>query len=140
MSITYKEIADRTGTAIPDHLEAQATPKLEAWAEKHPRRQGDVLYAPADRVVGPNGAPVNLTGRGHKVVEGEADRNSHILNGDGTFHPVTGNPIVYGYLEVPDGGEAVLTHTSEHGSHLLGPGVWKVWSQINPATMKRLLD
>ena len=81
--ITHQEVAERTGTEIPPHLIAQAeVPVATNW------RQGDVyVMKPA---AGPKGTGIDISqGAGHKVVAGEADRNSHILNGDGMFYPGT---------------------------------------------------
>lgn len=134
--ITHAEVADRTGTTIPPHLEAQAAVPVitTGW------RQGDVYVA--RHQAGPKGDGIPLTGSGHKVVAGEADRNSHILNGDGTFHPGRyRSQVDYGLLVVPDGGLAVLTHTGEHGSVAFGPGTWRVWGQAShEAELRRAAD
>ena len=129
-TITHQQVADRTGTEIPAHLAAQAAVPLapNGW------RQGDVMVAP--HAAGPVGNGVPLTGKGHKVVAGEADRNSHILNGDGTFHPGRyRTDLDYGLLVVPAGGLAVLTHTSEHGSVGFPGGAsgrsYRVWAQAS---------
>ena len=42
---TYTEIAERTGTTIPAHLEAQAT--IPILTTGKPGRQGDVYIRPA---------------------------------------------------------------------------------------------
>lgn len=127
---THAEIADRTGTTIPPHLVAQAEVPLapNGW------RQGDVMVMP--HVATPKGDGIPLTGRGHKVVQGEADRNSHILNGDGRFHPGRyRHDLDYGLLVVPADGLAVLTHTAEHGSVGFpgGPAgaTYRVWAQAS---------
>ena len=79
--ITHQEVAERTGTEIPPHLIAQAeVPVATNW------RQGDVYVM--KHAAGPKGTGIDISqGAGHKVVAGEADRNSHILNGDGMFYP-----------------------------------------------------
>ena len=46
----------------------------------------------------------------------------------------------YGYLEVPEGGEAVLTHTSEHGSIKFTEGSYRLMGQLDFATSKRVAD
>lgn len=131
--ITYQQAADRTGTNVPDHLAAQAEiPLADPTA---PNRQGDV-YLMQDGPYQLDGEGIPLDGAGYKVVRGEADRNSHILNDGGQgarFHPSTHRePILdYGILDVPDGAEAVLTHTAEHGSIRFGPGQWRVWGQAS---------
>lgn len=137
--ITHAEVAGRTGTVIPAHLEAQAEVPVATtfW------RQGD-LYIRKETHPIPAGATAhNLGGRGHKVVSGEADRNSHILNGDGTFHvcqPVS-RTVDYGLLVVPDGGLSVLTHTAEHGSVAFGGGMWRIWGQVSyESELRRAAD
>ena len=126
MTITHGEVAARTGTLIPPHLVAQAEvpTATKGW------RQGDVYVARVETE--PVGEGIPLTGAGHKVVAGDADRNSHILNGDGVFHPAAANALAdYGVLVVPNGGLAVLTHTGEHGSVAFPEGTWRVWSQVS---------
>jgi hypothetical protein len=125
MTITNQLVADRTGTTIPAHLEAQA----EVPVARNGWRQGDVFV----RRETPNAKPIRLTGAGHKVVAGDADRNSHILNGDGVFYPGTlvNSTLDYGLLIVPEGGTAVLTHTGEHGSVAFGEGCYRVWGQAS---------
>ena len=139
MNITHAEVAARTGTTIPPHLVAQA----EVPAAKNGWRQGDVYVIRVSSTAHSTidkGIP--LTGAGHKVVAGDADRNSHILNGDGAFFPApSGSLADYGTLVVPEGGLAVLTHTGEHGSVAFGPGCWRVWAQVShEAELRRAAD
>ena len=125
---TNQTIAERTNTTIPEHLEAQATPPIAVRGF----RQGDVYVMRYEGAVPERATGIALTGAGHKVVAGEADRNSHILNGDGTFHrcaPVDARTD-YGLLVVPDNGVCYLTHTDEHGSVGFGPGVWRLFGQV----------
>ena len=142
MTITHQTVAERTGITIPPHLEAQAAVPVA----KNGWRQGDVMVM--RHTATPNGVGVPLTGTGHKVVAGEADRNSHILNGDGTFHPGRyRSDMDYGLLVVPNPTDncpnplAVLTHTAEHGSVAFGPGSWRVWGQASHETeLRRAAD
>ena len=140
MTITHAEVAARTGTTIPPHLIAQA----EVPVTKRGWRQGDVyvIAIKPEQYEPPAGDGISLTGAGHKVVAGDADRNSHILNGDGTFFPApSGSLADYGTLVVPEGGLAVLTHTGEHGSVAFGPGCWRVWGQVShEAELRRAAD
>ena len=125
-TITHQTVADRTGIDIPPHLASQAAVPVATtgW------RQGDVMVM--RHTATPKGDGIPLTGRGYKVVQGEADRNSHVLNGDGMFHPGEyRSRLDYGLLIVPDGGMAVLTHTDEHGSVAFGEGTWRVWGQAS---------
>ena len=140
--LTHQTVADRTNTTIPPHLEAQAQVPVavNGW------RQGDVMVM--RHTAAPKGTGIPLTGRGHKVIAGEADRNSHILNGDGLFHPGRyRSDMDYGLLVVPEpSGDcpnplAVLTHTAEHGSVAFGPGTWRVWAQASHETeLRRAVD
>lgn len=136
MTITHAQVADRTGTTIPAHLEAQA----EVPVARNGWRQGDVLVR--REAITPKGPGIPLTGAGHKVVQGDADRESHILNGDGVFHPgVYKDRFDYGLLVVPVGGVAVLTHSGEHGSVAFGPGVYRVWGQVSyESELRRACD
>lgn len=132
---TYQTVADRTDTQIPDHLIAQAEiPTTTAG------RQGDVIIIPTRLTPKSEGRP--LTGTGIKVVQGDADRNSHILNGDGTWHPGihADRDLDYGLLTVPAGGEAVLTHTGEHGSIAFPEGTYRVFGQLDHQAQRRVAD
>ena len=134
---TYQQVADRTATTVPPHLQAEMTvPIVNLSDDKPAARQGDVMIVPhaTPFPTGPiNGKPKTLTGTGFKVVQGDADRNSHILNGDGTFTPCQPVSRVadYGILDVPEGGVCYLTHTDEHGSIGFGPGQWRVYGQVS---------
>lgn len=129
MPITHQDIADRTGTTIPAHLEAQA----EVPLIKNGCRQGDVLVRREAHAIPAGTTGISLAGAGHKVIAGEADRNSHILNGDGHFYPCApvNRTLDYGLLIVPADGTAVLTHTAEHGSFRFGEGTYRVWGQAS---------
>lgn len=147
MTTTYAQVAERTGTTIPPHLERQATiPVLDIGSERPAARQGDVMVVPLAWTGGAapaSAVTIGLAGAGHKVVQGDADRNSHILNGDGTFTPCQPHSRVadYGILTVPDGGVCYLTHTDEHGSIGFGPGQWRVYGQVSyEAEMRRAAD
>lgn len=135
---TYQTLAKHTGTRVPAHLDEQATPPVVTRGA----RQGDV-YVTATQAPAPRDArPVEIA-TGYKVVEGDADRNSHILIGDGTFTPgaVTERLVDYGLLEVPDGGVAHLIHTSEHGAIGFAPGRYRVFGQRSYETeLRRAAD
>jgi hypothetical protein len=125
---TYAEVASRTSTRIPDHLVAQAE---IPDGSRGGGRQGDVIVVPAPRLT-PRGAGRSIAGAGVKVVAGDADRNSHILSGDGRYHEgrYVDQVLDLGLLVVPPGGEAVLTHTAEHGSIAFTQGVYRVFGQL----------
>lgn len=88
-------------------------------------RQGDVLPRRIDAL--PSGVDAVPVGReGVAIVQGD---NAHILHAFDAaasvrFAPVRDNRYVVGYAVV-DGGDALLTHTEEHGSMELTPGVWE---------------
>lgn len=145
MTVTHMLVAERTNTTIPPHLEAQA----EVPVAKTGWRQGDVMVMRHVAAPHPDSKPVDISkGGGHKVVAGEADRNSHILNGDGLFHPGRyRSEFDYGLLVVPEPTDenpsplAVLTHTAEHGSVAFGPGTYRVWGQASHETeLRRAVD
>lgn len=135
---TYQTLADRTHTAVPPHLDDQATPPIVTRGA----RQGDVYVTATKADVQRDARPIRIAA-GYKVVEGDADRNSHILIGDGTFAPgiVTDRLVDYGLLEVPDGGVAYLIHTSEHGAIGFAPGRYRVFGQRSyEAELRRAAD
>lgn len=83
------------------------------------------------------------SGVGYQVVEGEADRNSHILNGVGTFYAgsTVDTTLDYGIFVVPKGETAVITHTAEHGSIAINPGTYRFWGQAEEAeNYRRVTD
>jgi len=139
--VTYAEVAERTGIAVPDNLDIPAELIAQAEVPLAPNgwMQGDVNVRP--EVHEPQGDGIPLSGSGHKVVAGDAERNSHVLNGDGLFFPgvykARRDTLVldYGLLVVPAGGVAVLTHTGEHGSVAFPGGddgaSYRVWGQLS---------
>lgn len=136
---TYQTIATRTNTTVPPHLQAQA--EIPVIPTGKAARQGDVYILPTQLT--PRGDGIPLTGQGHKVIEGEADRNSHILNGDGRFHPgkYADNLLDYGLLTVPDSGTCYLTHTAEHGSIGIPAGTYRILGQADyAAELRRAAD
>lgn len=136
MATTYAEIQERTGISIPAHLQEEFNPPTiqNGWA------QGDVYIAAAS--LSPQGEGISITGLGHKVVKGDADRNSHVLNGTGLFFPGRYvSDMDYGLLLVREGEEAVLTHTGEHGSVIIPSGTWRLWGQAShESTLRRAAD
>lgn len=127
MTTAYAAIANETGTTVPPHLQAQA--EIPIVPAGKIGRQGDVYIGPTT-ITDRQGHPIPIDG-GHKVVQGDADRNSHILIGDGTFTPgvIKDRVLDYGLLEVPEGGTAYIVHTSEHGAIGFGEGTYRVWGQ-----------
>lgn len=142
---TFAEALGKHGVTIPDHLEAQAeVPVIGLEPGKTAWRQGDVYMRLEQHT--PIGAGVPA--RSVKVVEGDADRNSHILDcPNGRWHPGTYvHPVAdYGLVAVPAGEVAYLTHTSEHGSIGLAGGetgaTYRLWSQVEfAAELRRAAD
>ncbi len=101
-------------------------PELEIPCLTGLQRQGDVLIVPAPARAG--GVPI---GKGIEVVRSEAGSNTHCLHGDGTWLAAgdaqTG--LVQGYLTVPEGGEAYLIHSEEHGAMGVAPGSYEIRRQ-----------
>lgn len=155
--VTYREIAERTETSVPLHLETEASPPVkrqlaEIYGDDDAPvgRQGDVYVTPlggtftdhrsnpSEQVSFPSGPVegerIDLVGRGHQVVRGDADRNAHILQGNGcVFVPCAPVDVTldYGVLLVPEGAVAYLTHTDEHGSIGFAEGQWRVHGQAS---------
>lgn len=152
-TLTYNDVAIRTGTQIPEHLEAQARiPKASKTAPNH---QGDVMVVShqfdekcnlVNGAYNVEGDGFLISGSGFKVVRGDADRNSHILSdGDGKCRVWQSRPVQpvldYCVLYVPRGEVAALTHTAEHGSILLDEGWWRLQGQAaHGETMRRAAD
>ena len=142
-TLTSADVENLTGIAIPPHLDAQAA--IPVLKRDVPNEQGDVLIW-----LRPNGFPGLETGQpmdgegGVKVVEGEADRNSHILNSTGpesTFARATPtSQFDYGVLTVAEGETVLLTHTGEHYASQIPSGVWLLRGQKDAATMRRVAD
>ena len=90
------------------------------------QRQGDVLIHPANPREG--GVPL---GKGIEVVRSEAGGNTHMLHGDGTWlaSPQAATNLTQGWLTVPEGGEAWLTHSGEHNAAGIAPGSYEIRRQ-----------
>ncbi len=101
-------------------------PELEIPVLTGAQRQGDVLIVPCEPREG--GVPL---GKGVEVVRSEAGSNTHCLHGDGEWLPApdAATGLVQGYLTVPDGGEAYLIHSEEHGAMGIGPGTYELRRQ-----------
>lgn len=130
-NVTYADALGAYRITIPPHLEAQAEVPVVSglW------RQGDIYMRPEPDLA-PKGAGVAAVGV--KVVQGDADRNSHILDcPGGRWHPGTYKDATadYGVVFVPAGAVAYVTHTGEHGSVGLAGGdtgtTWRLWSQLS---------
>lgn len=139
---TYAEALSRIGITVPAHLEADlAVPVISDV----PQRQGDVFVAPV--VEAPPGLAFSpVEARGVQVVFGEATGNTHWLHTDmGSAAPVEWAPVRHplhlGYLSVPEGSVAMLSHTDEHGCNAFGPGVYRVTGKREQADeIRRVTD
>ena len=123
---TQASILTAHGVSVPPHLLAADVPV----ARGVPARQGDIIAVPMRPGQVADAAPIPP--EGIQVVRGEAERNTHLLVGDGTFHALDG-PQDLGTLTVPDGGCAFLIHTGEHGAVQLAPGQWTIRRQRQQA-------
>ena len=131
--LTYADQLTKHNVEIPDHLIADA----EVPILTGPQRQGDVLIVPF---------PVEHRGElvpaeGVAVVRGESTTgsNSHILDGapEAYWYPVNDDGVELGYLTVPDGSTAYLTHTDEHGCNGIGPGNYVLRGKREQAEVER---
>lgn len=118
---TFTEVLQRADVSCPDPGLAD----LNVPVITGPQRQGDVMVIPAGTV------PASLEpipADGVAVVRGEATGNTHLLMGDGEWQSgdTRGGGVLLGYLTVPDGGEAWLIHTDEHGVNGIGPGSYRL--------------
>lgn len=137
---TLGDVAQRTGTEVPDHLVAQAEVPVASRVI-----QGDVMVIPFSGRVSRKGHRP-LPPEGVNVVESDEERNRHVLSSD------RGSGVVYvpgvvadrsrdlGLLIVPKGQIAVLTHTGEHGSVAVGEGTYRVLGQLDPRSRRRNTD
>lgn len=103
-------------------------PDAEVAVRTGNQRQGDVLIL---RVTTSHaGQPLGK--KGVTVVRSEATlANTHSLHGDGLWEPNARaeQGLVQGWLTVPDGGEAFLIHTQEHGALGIGAGTYEIRRQ-----------
>lgn len=115
-------------------------PELDIPVLTGPQRQGDVLMLPSVAPAKwPTTGPVPLDGV--VVVDSEITAHTHSLYGDGSVL-LTRNmtwqrakrwqtaPNTLGWLRVPEGGEAFLMHSQEHGALGIGPGMYEIRQQM----------
>ena len=118
---------------------AVAFPEADIPVLTGAQRQGDVLVFPiTPPAKWPKSGPVPLDGV--VVVGSEISDHTHALYGDGSvlltegMSPqrarwwwTTGNTL--GWLQVPEGGQAFLMHSDEHGALGIGPGTYQLLRQ-----------
>ena len=136
-TLTYSTTLGKHDVDIPDGLLAEA----EVPVLTGPQRQGDVGIWPTGRT--PTGDRQPVPPAGIAVVRGETSTggNSHILDayyGDVYWTEMSDRDgLLLGIVEVPDGSVAVLTHTDEHGSNAIGPGVYELTGKREQADIVR---
>lgn len=124
MNMTYKDALDLVGATVPDHLVADA----EVPILTGPQAQGDLLVVPVEKIAG---ELIPVPDVGVQVVFGEATGNSHFLHHgfdspDVMFVRVDDGTLTLARLLVPEGQNAQLIHTDEHGSAGIGPGLYEI--------------
>ena len=135
---TYGSALALVGVVVPDHLSAQT----EVPVLTGPQAQGDLLVVPEDVPDAGDWEPV--TAAGIQVVHGEATGNTHWLHagfdspgvawlrrdarGSRSEHGRShaDEELVVGYLQVPQGQNALLIHTDEHGANGIGAGRYAI--------------
>ena len=101
---TYATALDLVGTAVPDHLAADA----EVPVLTGPQAQGDLLVVPTTTSVTTRLRPVPPVGVAGRLAVDDLER------------------LVVAHLRVPDGQSALLIHTDEHGANGIGPGEYVI--------------
>jgi hypothetical protein len=135
MMATLEVLAERFGY---EDLEV-AFPEIDIPVLTGAQRQGDILVVPRrppaqwpkTRVQSLNGVV---------VTDSEISDNTHALYGDGLVLLTEGMSRqqavwwrqvdnILAWLNVPEGGEAYLMHSEEHGALGIGPGTYQILQQ-----------
>lgn len=124
-----KELLDRTGLDVLDHLETQvAVPVVDG-----PQAQGDLIVLPAALVRRPDrwwSTLLPLRASGVELVRGVAGNNPHTLVADPgacRWSPAR-DRLGLGVAYVENTGPAYLIHP-EHGGTGIAPGRWVIRRQ-----------
>jgi len=138
MNMTYADALAKVGVSVPDHLVADA----EVPILTGPQAQGDLLILPIDSTTADL---ITVPDEGVQVVYGEATGNSHYLHRGFDSPGVTYARVQDGQriavLSVPDGQNAQLIHTDEHGSAGIGPGLYGIHEKREQADeIRRVTD
>jgi len=138
MNMTYADALAKVGVSVPDHLVADA----EVPILTGPQAQGDLLILPIDSTTADL---ITVPDEGVQVVYGEATGNSHYLHRGFDSPGVTYARVQDGQriavLSVPDGQNAQLIHTDEHGSAGIGPGLYGIHEKREQADeIRRVAD
>lgn len=138
MNMTYADALAKVGVSVPDHLVADAEVPILTGAQA----QGDLLVIPIEST---NAKLTTIPDTGVQVVFGEATGNSHWLHRgfdspDVKFARVSSGQCI-AVLHVPDGQNAQLIHTDEHGSAGIGPGLYGIHEKREQAdVIRRVTD
>jgi len=138
MNMTYADALNKVGVTVPDHLIADA----EVPVLTSPQAQGDLLIIP---IASTNQKLIPVTAAGVQIVFGEATGNSHYLHQgfdspDVTYARVD-NGLLLAVVSVPEGQNAQLIHTDEHGSAGIGPGLYAIHGKREQADeIRRVTD
>ena len=138
---TFGAALAHQGVTIPDHLLADA----EVPILTGPQAQGDLLIHP---IKSSKEKLLPVPDAGVQVVFGEATGNSHYLqrgfdSPDVTYARVNDsrNPLLLAVVSVPEGQNAQLVHTDEHGVNGLGPGLYAIHGKREQADeIRRVTD
>lgn len=136
--LTYTEAAHRVGLEPYDDLVADVEVPVLCGAQ----RQGDILIVPLDRKIGKAelAAFTPVPAAGLTIVRGTNDHILDAYQGDVLWSPATNQPdgsVLVGHLIVETGAVAYLTHTEEHGTNAIGPGVYRITGKREQADIVR---
>jgi hypothetical protein len=138
MSMTFADALTKVGVTVPDHLIADAeVPVLSV-----PQAQGDLLIVP---LLSSRAELAAVPDEGVQVVFGEATGNSHYLHRGFDSPDVSYARVREGQriavVFVPEGQNAQLIHTDEHGSAAFGAGLWGIHEKREQADeIRRVTD
>lgn len=138
MTMTYEQALSKVGVTVPDHLIADA----EVPILTGPQAQGDLLILPITETTADL---LPVPDDGVQIVFGEATGNSHFLHrgfdSPGVKYARVSDGQCIAIVEVPDGQNAQLIHTDEHGSAGIGPGVYGIHEKREMADeIRRVTD
>ena len=138
-SMTYGTALKFHGITIPPHLEED----LEVPVLTGLQAQGDLLVAPVEDLNESGLVFEVIPNAGIQVVQGEGSGNTHYLNrgpdSPGVSWASGQRGVVLGYVRVPAGQTAYLTHTDEHGCNGIGEGTYRIGRQRERAEEIRMI-
>jgi len=119
---------------------AVAFPEIDIPVLTGMQRQGDILVVPSCLPEAwPTDGPVPMDG-GVVITQSAFTDHTHTMYGDGQVWVMNAEmratslwcwdaPNTLAWLKVPDGGEAFLMHSDEHGALGIGPGTYRILRQ-----------